>query len=137
MSTNIERAAEVIAGCDRGYSYDQSLDPTEAAAALAAEGLLVTDEQQRLIELGRKLEEIETQSTELTAHVTDDEVVQIQAHFAEIDRLVRAGKVFEGQSVMLRRAASASRNVSKADWFGWVSEYLDRLADQLEAEAQP
>lgn len=33
---------------------------------------------------------------------------------------------------MLRRAAEASRNVSDADWFSWVSSYLDGLADRLD-----
>lgn len=41
-----------------------------------------------------------------------------------------------GVSVMLRRAATASRNIqTKATgdkaWFDWVPKYLDRLADLL------
>lgn len=41
------------------------------------------------------------------------------------------------EAVNLRRAAEACRNVqrqagARGDWFGWVPQHLDRLADRLD-----
>ena len=58
---------------------------------------------------------------------------EIDALVSENERLREALPNVE----MLRRAATASRNMAKgsarSDWSAWVPQHLDRLADDVEA----
>ncbi len=94
-----------------------------AAEALAAEGLLVTDDQQRLIELGRKWEEHAAVADEMVAQVTDEDVLAMQAHFKEQQQLIRLG-----EAVMLRRAQLRTE--------GWEASYLDAIYAEAERSGQ-
>lgn len=48
-------------------------------------------------------------------------------------------RITAGDAVLLRRAATAARNVQRqaageADWFDWVPAYLENLADSIDKE---